>query len=121
MLLVDAEDDGLGHPVAALLQELGDLLGHQPRSVIQHQGPVEILGVVDPVLDLFAFAIQLTLDGPIAPNVAVDVNLDDFVGGEEPIPDALLQGIAVNRGTEVIDVRGIGRFLGRRGQADLRG
>ena len=54
VLLIDAEDDGLLEAVAALLQELGDLLGDQLGAVVEHQRAVEVLGVVDAVLDLLA-------------------------------------------------------------------
>ena len=59
MFLIDAEDDGLLEAVAAFLQELGDLLRDQLGAVVEHQGAVEILGVVDAVLDLVAVAVEL--------------------------------------------------------------
>src|SRR5690554_668488 len=54
-------------------------------------------------------------------HVDVEMNLDDLVGCEESVADALLEGVAVHRCAEVFDVRGVGRFLWGRGQADLRG
>ena len=45
VLLIDAEDDGLLEAVAALLEELGDLLRDQLGAVVEHQRAVEILGL----------------------------------------------------------------------------
>ena len=59
VFLIDAEHDGLLEAVAAFLEELGDLLRDQLGAVIEHQRAVEILGVVDAVLDLLAFAVEL--------------------------------------------------------------
>ena len=59
VLFIHAEDDGLLETVAALLEELGDLLGDQLGAVVDHQRAVEILGVVDAVLDLLAVAVEL--------------------------------------------------------------
>jgi hypothetical protein len=79
VLLVYAEDDRLLEPVTAFLQELGDLLRGQHRAVVEHDVPVEILGVVDAVLDLSALTVELAEFRAVAFHVAVDVNLDDLV------------------------------------------
>ena len=121
MLLIDAEDDGLLEAVAAFLEELGDLLRDQLGAVVEHEGAVEILRVVDAVLDLVAVAVELALLGPVALHVAVDMDLDDLVGREEAVADALLQRVGVNRLAEIVDVGDVFRFLRRGGQADLRG
>ena len=121
VLLIDAEHDGLLEAVAALLQELGDLLRDQLGAVVQHQRAVEILGVVDAVLDLLAFAVELALLGPVALHVAVDMDLDHLVGREEAVADALLQRVGVNRVAEIGDVGDVLGLLRRGGQADLRG
>ncbi len=63
-------------------------------AVVEHDVPVEVLGVVDAVLDLVAVAVELAEFRAIAFHVAVDVNLDDLVGREEAVADALL---AANR------------------------
>ena len=89
MFLIHAEDDGLLETVAAFLQELGDLLRDELGAVVEHQRSVEILGVVDAVLDLLALAIELALLRPVAFHVAVDMDLDDLVGREEAVADAL--------------------------------
>ena len=80
MLLVDAEDDGLLETAATLLEELGDLLCHHLRAVVNHQRAVEVLGVVGAVLDLEAVAVKLPALGAEALHVAVDVDLDHLVG-----------------------------------------
>ena len=61
VLLVDAEDDRLLEPVAALLQELGDALGDELGALVDDQRAVEILLVVDAVGDLLALAVGLAL------------------------------------------------------------
>ena len=58
--------------------------------------------------------------GPVAFHVAVDVDLDDLVGREEAVADALLQRIGENRLAEIGDVGDVFGFLRRGGQADLR-
>ena len=57
----------------------------------------------------------------IAFHVAVDMNLDDLVGREEAVADALLQRIGVNRLAEIVDVGDVFGLLRRGGEADLRG
>ena len=104
---VDAEHDGLLEAVAALLQEVRDLLGDQLRAVVDDERPVEVLLVVDAVLDLVALAVELAGLGPVALDVAVDVDLDDLVGREEAVVDALLQRVGVDRLAEVVDVRDV--------------
>ena len=118
---VDCEDDGLLEAVAGFLQVFGDLLGHDAGALVQHQGAVEVLGVVDAVPDLFAVAVELAFFGTVAFDVAIDVDLDDLVGGEEAIADALFQGVGINRLSEVIDVGDVFGFFRCRGQADLGG
>ncbi len=59
VFLIDAEHDGLLEAVAAFLEKLGDLLGDELGAVIEHEGAVEVLGVVDAVLDLVAVAVEL--------------------------------------------------------------
>ena len=95
----------------------GDALG----ALVDDEGAVEILLVVDAVLDLVAVAVGLALLGAVAFDVHVDVDLDDLVGGEEAVVDALLQRVGVNRLAEVVDVGDVLGFLRRGGQADLRG
>src|SRR5690606_9542875 len=65
MLLIDTEDDGLLIPVAALLEEGGDLPSYEPGAVIDDERAIEILGIVDPVLDLLAMAVELPLLRPV--------------------------------------------------------
>src|SRR3546814_4633061 len=119
MLLIYSEDDSLLVTVAAFLEELRYLFGDELGAIIQHQVPVEILGVVDAVFDLVPVAVYLSLLWSIAFNIAVDVNLDDLVGREEAVANALLQAVGVNRLAEVSDIGGVLRFLGGGGQADL--
>ena len=54
VFLVNAEDDGFLKTVAAFFQEFGDVAGDGQGAAVQHQGFVEILGVVDAVFHGFA-------------------------------------------------------------------
>src|SRR3984893_12218661 len=64
------------------------ILKSQKNGVHSHQN----------VLDLLPLAIKLALLGPVTFHVAVDMDLDHLIGREEPVSDALLQGIVVNGG-----------------------
>lgn len=54
-------------------------------------------GVVDAILDLLAFAVELALLGAVAFHVPVDVDLHHLVGCKEGIADALLEGVGEHR------------------------
>ena len=91
MLLIHTEDDGLLEAVTALLQKLRDAARDQLGALVKDQNAVEVLGVVDAVLDLLSIAVRRALLRTIPLDVAVKVDLDDFVGCQEAIADALLQ------------------------------
>ena len=118
---VDAEHDRFLEAIPALFQQVGNLPGYQLGPIIDHERPIEVLLVVDPIFDFVAFAIDFPRLGPVALDVAVDVNLDHLVRREEAVMDALLQRIGVDRFAEVVDVRDVPGLLGRRRHADLRG
>ena len=48
------------------------------------------------------------------------MDLDDLVRRKEAVLDALLEGVGVDRLTEIMDVGDVFGFLRRRGEADLR-
>ena len=77
--------------------------------------------VVVAVLDHLAVLVGLALLRPPAVKVLVEVDADDLVGREEAVGDALLERVGVDRVAEVLDVGDVLGFLGRGGQADLRG
>jgi hypothetical protein len=87
-----------------LLEELRDLLRDQLGAVVDDQGAVEILDVVDAVLHRLADAVELALLGAVALHVAVDVDLHHLVGREEAVADALLEGVGEHRLAEIGDV-----------------
>ena len=120
MFGIDAEDDGLLESVAAFLEELGDFSRGQLGAVVEHQCAVEILGVVDPILDLLAFSVDRAFFGAVAFDILVDMNLDHLVGRQEAVAYALLQGIGEHRLAEIGDIRDVAGFLRRGGEADLR-
>ena len=119
VLLIDAEDDRLLEAVAALPQECRDPFRDRLRASVDHQRAVEVPVAVEPILHLLAFAVALPLLRAIALDVPVDVNLDDLVGSEEPVADALLQGVGEDRFAEVRDVGDVPCLLRRGREADL--
>ena len=120
MVDVLAEDDGLGEAVGGL-EELGDLLRDELGALFQDEVAVEVVLVVDAVLDHLAVLVELALLGSPALQVLVEVDAHDLVGREEAVLDALLERIGVDRFAEIVDVGDVLGFLGRGGEADLRG
>ena len=53
--------------------------------------------------------------------ILVDVHAHDLVGREEAVVDALAQRVGVHRLTEVVNAGNLFGFLGRCGQANVRG
>ena len=120
VLDVHAEDNGLGEAVAAL-KELGDLLRDELAAFLDDEVLVEVGAVVDAVFDELAVLVLETLWRSPAFGVNVERDLDDFVGREETVVDALLERVGVER---VAEIFGAGNFLGflwRGGEADVGG
>jgi hypothetical protein len=55
----------------------------------------------------------------IAFDIHIDVNLDDLIGRKEPILDALLERIRIDRLAKLMDVGNILRFLRGCGESNL--
>ena len=85
VFLIHAKDDGFLETVAAFLQEVGDFLGDELGAVVDDEGAVEILRVVDPVFDFVALAVGVSPLRPVALHVQIDMDLDDLVRGEEAV------------------------------------
>ncbi|MNQ58901.1 hypothetical protein D3C85_731200 [compost metagenome] len=115
---VVAEDDGFLKRIGGL-EEFGNLLRHQLGARLDHQGAVHILEVVDAVFDQLAILVEHALGRSPALQVFVEVDAHHFVGGEKAVFDALLQGVAVNRLTEVSDAGNLFSFLRCGGEADV--
>ena len=88
VLLVDAEDDGLGEAVG-LLEELGQVPGDGLGAGAQGDDALEVLGLVFVVGDLAAVAVELALARPPAGGVAGRDDAVHAVGREEAVVDAL--------------------------------
>ena len=112
MFLIDAKDDGFLETVVALLEKAGDFPGDKLGAVVNNEGAVKILGVIDTVLDLIAFPVGVAPLRPIALDIEIDMDFDDLVGSQESVLDALLERVSVNRLPEIIDVRDVFGFLG---------
>ena len=119
MFLIDAKHDGLLEAVATFLKEIRNLLGNELGAVVNDEGAIKILGVVDPVFYFIALAVGVPPLRPVALDIEVNVYLDDLVGGEEAVFDALLQGVGVYRLPEIMDVGDILGFFRRGRQPDL--
>jgi hypothetical protein len=65
MFLVDAKENGFLETVVALLEKIRNFLRNELGAVINDEGPVKILGVVDSVLDLIALAVGVTPLRPV--------------------------------------------------------
>lgn len=61
MLLVDAEHDGRLKEVTSLFEKGGDLLGDKFRTVVEYQGPFEVLDVAHAVFDFLPIAVDMAL------------------------------------------------------------
>ena len=115
-----AEDDGLGEAVGGL-EKLGDLGGDEFGALFEDQIAVEVAVVVFAVLDDLAVLVGLALLRAPAVEVLVEADADHLVGREEAVGDALPERVGVDRVAEVFDVGNVLGFLGRGGEADLRG
>ena len=100
VLLVHAEDDGLGEAVG-LLEELGQVPGDGLGAGPQGDDALEVLGLVFLVGDVAAVAVQLVLARPPAGGVPLGDDPVHAVGGEEAVLDALAQAVLVDRVAEV--------------------
>ena len=118
MVDIDAENNRLRIPVR-FLKELGYLLGHDLRSLLDNELAVEILFLVNTV----ANQLSVVIDGSSVrtPTIDVDVRFhaNNLVWGKEAVLDSLLQRVRVRRFPKVIDVRHILRFLRGGRHADL--
>ena len=120
VLLVDAEDDGLGEAVR-LLEELGEVPGDRLGTRAKRHEPLEVLGMVLVVGDGSAIAVQLVLARAPTGRVPLGDDAMHSVGGEEPVVDPLAQAVLVDRIPEV-EV-GVASLLAERrgGHAELHG
>ncbi|MCY1298487.1 hypothetical protein D9M70_479770 [compost metagenome] len=120
MVDVVAEDDGFLVRIGSL-QKLGDFLRHQLGARLDDQGAIHVLEVVDAVFDQLAVLVEHALGRTPALQVLVEIDAHYLVGGEEAVLDALLEGVAVHRLTEVGDAGNLSGFLRRGGKADMGG
>jgi hypothetical protein len=89
MFDIHAEDDGLGEAVAAL-KEFTDLFRHELAAFFHHQSLVEIGAVVNSVFNGLALFVEEASRWTPAFGVYIERDLDDLIGGEEAVVDALL-------------------------------
>ena len=103
------------------LRKFDTFLATQLGALVDHKVAVKILLVVDAVFDFVAISVSLALFGTVAFHIHIDMHLDDLVGCKEAVMDTLLERVGVNRCAEIMDIGDIFGFLGRGGEADLRG
>src|SRR5689334_21285253 len=97
MFLVHAKHDGFLETVVAVFEKIRDFLGNELGTVIDDEGAVKILGVIDTVLDLIALAVGVTPLRPVALDVKIDMDLYHLIGSQETILNALFERVGVNR------------------------
>jgi len=73
------EDDGLVESVGGL-KELGDLGCNGLRALLKDEIPVEVLGVVFPILDEIAPVIGLEGFRTLAIKILVEADTDNLIG-----------------------------------------
>jgi len=107
VLLIDAEDDGLGEAVG-LGQELGQVPGDRLGAGAERHDPLEVPGVILVVGDGSAVAVQLVLARAPAGRVPLGDHAMHPVGREEAVVDPLSETVLVDRVPEVqIGVAGL--------------
>jgi hypothetical protein len=100
VLLIHAEDEGLGGAVGAA-EEVGQMAGDRPGAARMGKIPLEIGRLVDPVGDLLATQVALARSRPIARGIDLGDHAMHTVRGQEAVIDALAQTVGVDRVPEI--------------------
>ena len=100
VLNVHTEYDCLGEPVAPF-EEFGDLLRDELAAFFHDEMLVEVGAVVEAIFDEFAILVLKSFGRSPSFGVDVQCDLDDFVGREEAVIDALLERVGVKRVAEI--------------------
>jgi hypothetical protein len=108
VLDIHAKDDGFGEASAAL-EKFGDFLRDDLAAFFVDDVAVEVGAVVEPVFDDVAVLVLEVLARPPAFGVGGERDLDDLVGSEKSVVDALLERIDVEG---VAEIFGAGYLLG---------
>ena len=87
---VHAEDDGFGKAVTAF-EKLGNLLRHELATFFHDQMPVEVGAVIDAVFTSLPSLSLKSFGRTPAFSINVERDLDDFVGCEKAVINALLE------------------------------
>ena len=120
MINVVTEDDGF-LVFAGLLQELGYLHGNELGTFVKDDVLVHIPLVIDAVFNDIAVFVFLTCPGSPALQIKIEVHPDHFVGRKKTVFYALLEGIAVDWFTKVIDIGDLFGLFRCRRQAEMCG
>ena len=120
VLLINAEDDGLGEAVG-LFQEIGQVPGDGLGAGAQGDAALEVGGGVNLVRDFAAVAVEIVFAGAPAGGVPLGDDAVDAVGGEETVVDALLEAVGIDRVAEVEIGVAVLVAQGRGGHAELVG
>ena len=114
------EDDRL-LIASALFEILGDAPGDHLGALVNHQGAVKITRFVESFGNRDAIAVQFIAPGLPAIDIAVQVDANHLVGGEETIGNALFERVGVHGFAKIVTVGDRACLLGRGGQAELGG
>ncbi len=104
MLFINAKHNRFLETVVALFQEVRDFLGNELGAVVDNEGTVEILGVVNAVFDLVAVPVHISPLRPVAFNIHIDMDLHNLVRRKEAVRNTLPERVGVNGTSKIIDI-----------------
>ena len=117
MIFIGAKDDCLLHPVS-LLEIFGYLLGNLVCAVFNDDIVIEIAVGVDAVFDDVTEFVPLSETGP-PPFRDVGLHIDNLERSKKTVIDSFPQTVRIDRFSEIVYVRYVLCFLGRRRHSDL--
>ncbi len=118
VLLVGAEDDGLGEAVSCL-EIVGEVVGHGLGAGLERDDALEVAGGVLPVGYLAAKVVELPGVGAVALYVHIDDDAAHLIGREEAVLNALFETVGIDGIAEILV--GVAVILAQRrgGHAEL--
>ena len=121
MLGIYAEHYGFLEAIATSSEVVADPFRYPACALVDDQGAIEILLVVDAIVYFIATVIHFTSLRAVALHVYIQVDADHLVGSKEAISYALLEGIGIERLAKVMNIGYVFRFFRRCSQTDLGG
>ena len=116
-----AENYGFLEAIATSSEVVADPFRYPACALVDDQGAIEILLVVDAIIYFIATVIHFTPLWAVALHVYIQVDADHLVGSKEAVSDALLERIGIARFAKIMNVGYIFCFFRRCSQTDLGG